>query len=50
MRPQVLFDTGSATMWVPSTQCNYSCMGKDVFNSSDSRTFVKVRRDCSQGE
>jgi cathepsin D len=41
----VIFDTGSANLWVPSAQCDPdkypSCANHSVYHSADSTTYVK---------
>ena len=38
----VIFDTGSADLWVPSSQCNFSetaCFNHQKYNATDSSTY-----------
>jgi hypothetical protein len=37
---QVVYDTGSSNLWVPSAQCGLSCYLKPRYNSNASSTYV----------
>jgi saccharopepsin len=37
---QVVFDTGSSNLWIPSSQCGISCYLKPRYNSAASSTYV----------
>ncbi|KNC80194.1 hypothetical protein SARC_07437 [Sphaeroforma arctica JP610] len=41
-RFQVVFDTGSANLWIPSTSCtSIGCFGKSKYNHTASDTYIK---------
>ncbi|SPQ95194.1 Peptidase A1 domain-containing protein [Plasmodiophora brassicae] len=42
---RVVFDTGSANLWVPSKECGYSCTLKTRYDHNESRSYVKDGRD-----
>lgn len=37
----VIFDTGSANLWVPSTRCETSCFNKNRYDSKLSSTYIE---------
>jgi hypothetical protein len=41
----VIFDTGSSNLWVPSAGCGKTCKGKHLYDSSASSTYVKNGTD-----
>jgi hypothetical protein len=42
---EVIFDTGSSNLWIPSAQCGKTCKGKSQYDSSNSATYVKNGTD-----
>ncbi|ALC49138.1 maker321 [Drosophila busckii] len=45
---QVMFDTGSSNLWVPSSNCfSAACLLHNVYNSADSTTYANVGTDIS---
>lgn len=37
---QVIYDTGSSNLWLPSSQCS-GCYGKNTYDSTSSHTYKK---------
>ena len=44
---QVVYDTGSSNLWVPSSKCGLTCYLKPRYNSADSSTYVANGKNFS---